>query len=117
MRFLGYALALVLGLAAGIAAIAVHRTVPGLVLGTGTAVVVMRALRLWLPRAAAAFAAGWLVPLVVAVAGRSEGDYAVSSDAYGWLLIGSGFVVLVTGIAWAQPPRFRSVSEEPGLSA
>jgi hypothetical protein len=105
MRFLGYAGALVLGLAAGIAAIAVHHSVLGLVLGVGAAVVVIWALRQWFPRAGTAFAAGWLVPLVVGVAGRGEGDYVVASDTYGWLLIGSGFVVMVAGLVWGAPPR------------
>jgi hypothetical protein len=115
MRLLGYLLALVLGLAAGIAAVALHRTVPGLVLGVGTAVVVIRTLGMWLPRAATAFAAGWLVVLVVAVAGRGEGDYVVSSDAQGWLFIVSGFVVLVTGLLWGRPTTTRRDSGSGGL--
>jgi hypothetical protein len=98
MRFLGYVLAFLLGLAAGIAAITVHRSAAGLVLGVGTALVVIRVLRLWLPGAATAFTGGWLVPLVFAVLGRPEGDVVVASDAYGWLLILSGLVILVTGI-------------------
>jgi hypothetical protein len=114
MRLLGYLLALVLGLAAGIAAVALHRTVPGLVLGVGTAVVVIRTVGMWLPRAATAFAAGWLVVLVVAVAGRGEGDYVVSSDGQGWLLIASGFVVLVTGLLWGRPPTTRRDSGSGG---
>lgn len=116
MRFLGYALALVLGLAAGVAAIAVHRSPAGLLLGTGTAVVVIWTLRSWLPRAATAFAAGWLVPLVAAVGGRGEGDYAVSSDLYGWLLIVAGFVVLVTGLAWGRAPAVRHDSGYEGAA-
>ena len=107
MRLLAYSGALLLGFAAGVAAIAVHHTPAGLLLGAGTAIVVIWTLRLWLPRAATAFAAGWLVPLVTAVAGRREGDYAVASDLLGWLLIGAGFVVLVTGIAWGRPQVVR----------
>jgi hypothetical protein len=109
MRLLGYALALALGLAAGVAAIAVHHTLPGLLLGAGAAVVTIWTLRLWLPRAATVFAAGWLAPLLVAVAGRKEGDYAVASDLQGWLLIGTGFVVLTTGIAWGRPATVRTI--------
>lgn len=104
MRFLGYAFASVLGLAAGVAAVAVHRSPLGLLLGTGTAVVVIWTLRQWLPRSASAFAAGWLIPLVFAVAGRGEGDVAVSSDTQGWLVVASGFVILVTGIACGRTP-------------
>jgi hypothetical protein len=105
MRLLGYALSLALGLAAGVAAIAVHQTLPGLLLGAVAAVFTIWTLRLWLPRAATVFAAGWLVPLVAAVAGRREGDYAVASDLQGWLLIATGLVVLITGIAWGRPFR------------
>jgi hypothetical protein len=115
MRFAAYALTLVLGLAAGIAAIAVHRTFLGLLLGTGTAVLVIWTLRQWLPRAGTVFAAAWLVPLLAAISGRGEGDYAVSSDSRGWLLIASGFVVLVTGIAWGRPPTGPHDSGSGGL--
>ena len=115
MRFVGYALALALGLASGVAAIAVHRTPFGLLLGAGTAVLVIWTLRQWLPRAGTAFAAGWLVSLLTAIAGRGEGDYAVSSDGRGWLLIVAGFVVLVTGIAWGRPPTVRRDSGSGGL--
>jgi len=114
MRFLGYALASVLGLAAGVAAIAVHRSPLGLLLGTGTAVVVMWTLRQWLPRSSAAFAAGWLLPLVLAVAGRGEGDVAVSSDTRGWLVVASGFVILITGIASGRTPAPRRDSVVEG---
>jgi hypothetical protein len=115
MRFVGYALAAFLGLAAGIAAIAVHRTFLGLLLGAGTAVLVIWTLRQWLPRAGTAFAAGWLVPLLAAITGRGEGDYAVSADSRGWLLIVAGFVVLVTGIAWGRPPTVRHDSGSAGV--
>ena len=113
MRFPAYAAALVLGVAAGIAAIAVHRSPVGLILGVGTALVTIRALRLWLPRAAMAFAVGWLVPLVLAVAGRPEGDVVVASDGYGWLLIVAGFVVLVTGILSGRPRAVQYGSNRP----
>lgn len=116
MRILGAALSLVLGLAAGVAAIAVHRSLPGLVLGVGTALVVLWTLRMWLPVAAAGFAAGWLVALVVAVAGRGEGDYVVSSDPRGWLLIGAGFAILVTGILLGRAPALRHDSGSVGAS-
>lgn len=105
MRLLGYPLVLVLGLATGVASVAVHRSPAGLVLAAVTSVVAIRASRWWLPRAGTLFAAGWLVPFLVAVAGRGEGDYAVSSDARGWLLVGLGFVVFVTGLASGRVPR------------
>lgn len=108
--------ALVLGLAASVATLAVHRSLPGLVLGVGTAVVSIGAIRRWLPRAGTAFAAGWLVVLVGAVAGRGEGDYVVSSDLLGWSLVASGLVVLVTGVAWGRPVGVGHDSGSPGGS-
>ena len=104
MRLVGYASALVLGFAAGVAAIAVHRTLPGLLLGVGTALFVIWTFRMWSPRTGAAFAVGWLIPLLFGVAGRGEGDYVVASDIHGWLLIASGFLVLVAGLVWGRGP-------------
>jgi hypothetical protein len=104
MRFLGYLLVLVLGLAAGVASVAVHRSVLGLALAAVATVMAIRASRWWLPRAGTLFAAGWLVPFLMAVGGRGEGDYAVSSDLRGWLLVGLGFVVFVTGLASGRVP-------------
>jgi len=103
MRVVVLAAAPLLGVAAGVAAIAVHRSVPGLVLGVGTALVVTWTLRLWAAYAATLFAAGWLAPLIVAIGGRAEGDYVVSSDLMGWLIIASGLVVAAAGIAWGRP--------------
>lgn len=99
MRLLGSALALVLGAAAGVSAVAVHRTFPGLVLAAGSAMAALWALRQWRTRLAGWFAVGWLAALGVALAGRSEGDLAVSGDTFGYLLVGTGFAVLVVGVA------------------
>jgi hypothetical protein len=101
------ALSLLLGAAVAVAAIAVHRTVAGSVLSGAAALATMWTLRWWTPRAATAFAAGWLAVLLVAISGRGEGDYVVSSDLLGWSLVGFGFVVLVTGLAWGRSPGAR----------
>ena len=114
MRLLAYLAALLLGLAAGIAAVALHRSLPGLVLGTGVAVVTLWAIGQWMPRAAAAFAAGWLLPLLAALSGRGEGDYAVVSDTGGYLFIAAGLVVLVTGLLCAVLPGERHDSGSGG---
>lgn len=117
MRIAGHVLALtlafLLGVAVGVATLAVHRSVSGLVIGMASTLVAMWAMRCWLPRAVVTFAAGWLTVLLVAVSGRGEGDYVVSSDVLGWLVIGFGFVVLVTGVLWGRAPR-RSDSETLG---
>lgn len=94
-----------LGVAAGIAAIAVHRSWPGLALAVATALAVLWALRLWLAGGGLAFGAGWTVPILLGVAGRPEGDYVFSSDAFGWALIASSGVVLVAALAWGLSSR------------
>lgn len=116
MRLPGYAAALLLGLAAGVAAVALHRTLPGLVLGAGAAMVTLWAIRQWMPTAAAAFAAGWLLPLLAALSGRGEGDYAVAADTRGYLLIAAGVVVLVTGLLCAVLPLRRRDSSSGGTA-
>lgn len=120
MRFLGRVVGLLffvaLGIAAGLAALALHRTTAGLVLGVGTALAVIWALRDWLPGAGAAFAGGWLVPLLVAVAGRGEGDHAVTSDTSGWLIMVAGGVVLLTGAVWGRAPARGHDSGSVGAS-
>ena len=114
MRWLGYVLAFLLGLPTGVAAVAEHQSPAGFALGIGTTLVVGWTLHLWLPGAATAFAVGWLVPLVVAVMGRPEGDVAVASDAYGWSLIVAGFVVLATGIAWGRSSAVQNGPKRDG---
>jgi hypothetical protein len=109
-------LSLLLGLVVAVATLAVHRTLSGVVIAGAAALAAMWALHCWVPRAATTFAAGWLAVLLVAIAGRGEGDYVVSSDTLGWTLIGFGFVVLVTGIAWGRPPGVRRDSASLGAS-
>lgn len=109
-------LALPLGAAAGVAAVAVHQSLPLLLLAAAGTLTGIRALRRWTPRAAVAFTVGWLAPLVASLAGRAEGDYAVAGDPAGLLLIGLGLVVLVTGLASGLAPRPRHDSG-PGVGA
>lgn len=103
MRLLALAVSLVVGVLTGVATIAVHRSMAGLALGLVATLAVMWTLRLSLAFGASAFAAGWLLPLLVVITGRAEGDYVVSGDLLGWGLIVSGLVVLVAGLAWARP--------------
>lgn len=105
-----------LGATAGVAAIAVHRSWPGILLAVGTALAILWALRLWLAGGGLAFAAGWAVPVLLGVAGRPEGDYVFSSDAYGWALVASGGVVLVAALAWGRPSRTLTGSGSLGAS-
>jgi len=99
MRILGYVLALLLGLATGVAGVGVHRRPVGLVLAVGTVLVTVWALRQWRRTAVVWFAAGWLVVLGAGLLGRPEGDIAVGSDLPGYVLIGTGFVLVVQAAA------------------
>lgn len=121
MRLLGRLLALLValltGLAVGVAGLALHRGLTGALIAMTTTLVVMWAIHWWAAGGAPAFAAGWLTALLLAVAGRGEGDYVVSADARGWLLMGFGVVVLVTGVAWARVPARRRGSGSVGHPA
>ncbi|MGH3370158.1 MAG: hypothetical protein ACRDPR_09155 [Nocardioidaceae bacterium] len=97
MRFLGYGLALCLGVTTAVAVLAVHPSPPGLLLGSAATLVTLWALRQWRRPLVAWFALGWLVPVWAGLSGRSEGDYVVSQDTLGYGLLGTALVVLVTG--------------------
>lgn len=118
MRVLAHVVALLLSLTLGVAvataAVALHRSPSGELLALTTTLVVMWAIRTWLAGAVPAFAVGWSATVLVAVAGRGEGDYAVSSDTGGWVLIGFALVVLVTGVVWARAPAVPGDSSPGG---
>lgn len=98
LRHLG---CLLLGLVVGLAALAVHRSaVPaGLLLGVATSLAVpWWLLRSRWPRTGATYVAGWLAVLLLAVAGRPEGDYVVAADLEGYVLLGTGFALVAMGI-------------------
>lgn len=105
---------LFLGLLAGLAAIAVHQSWVGLLLAAAAAVTAVRALRHWVPKAALTFTAGWLTPLLLGLRGRGEGDYVVAANLPGHMLIGLGFVILVTGLASGLAPVTRHDSGSVG---
>lgn len=105
---------LLLGLLAGVASIAVHQSWLGLLLATVSSVAGVHALRQWLPRAALTFTAGWLVPLLAGLKGRGEGDYAVSGNLLGYVLVALGFVMLVAGLVSGLAPATRHDSGSVG---
>lgn len=85
---------LVLGALVGLAAVALHDIWWGLLLATAASLAMLVALppRWWtLPP----YAVGWWVPLLLAWAGRPEGDYAVESSRYGYGLVVLATVVIV----------------------
>jgi hypothetical protein len=99
--FLGFAVvAALIGAATGVAAIAVHRSGPGwLALAVAASLGVGWALRSSdTPRLGAAYCLGWLVVLGFALAGRAEGDYVLASDTAGYVMMATGFGLVVLGI-------------------
>lgn len=82
------------GFVIGLAAVAMHQWWWGLVLGAGATLVTAYALEPgWVTRLP--YAAGWVVPVVLAMVPRPEGDYAVAGDGYGYSLVGIGMVLIV----------------------
>jgi len=116
MRLLGRAAVavglLLVGAATAIAAVAVHELTWGLPLAVAATLVTLAALPpgwwLRLP-----FALGWTVLLGWLVGPRPEGDYVVSSDLPGYLLVGLGLLVLVLGIATLPRPTRATRPDEP----
>jgi hypothetical protein len=89
------------GAAVALAAVLVHRSV--FPLGLLLAVATTFAVPWWLlgsarPRTAASYVVGWLVVLALVVAGRPEGDYALSSDVEGYAMLGAGLLLVVVGV-------------------
>jgi hypothetical protein len=104
VRLLAAAGGLLLGCAAGVAALAVHRSLPGLVLAAVASVAALVALRGWSRRAEIGFVLGWLLTAAVAVLGRPEGDYVVAGDLLGTGLLGTGLVLLVAAAVGSRRP-------------
>lgn len=101
LTLLGFAaVAALVGAATSVAAIAVHRSGPGwLTLAVSATLGVAWALRsTGTPRLAAAYCLGWLVVLGLALAGRPEGDYVLAGDTAGYLLMATGFALVVLGV-------------------
>jgi len=114
-RLLGHAGALLLGVAVGVASVAVHRDrvagfPAGLVFVAVVSVYVAWALRLLSAtgRFGASYCLGWLVLLGYVLAGRPEGDFVIASDleGYGLLVVALFMVVaLVSSLAARDPVR------------
>lgn len=99
--FLGFVVvAALIGMATGVAAIALHRSGPGwLTLAVAASLGVAWALRSGgTPRLGASYCVGWLVVLGFALAGRREGDYVVAGDTAGHVMMATGFALVVLGI-------------------
>ncbi|MGA8992821.1 MAG: DUF6113 family protein [Nocardioidaceae bacterium] len=110
MRVVVHVGGVLLGAVVALAALAVHRAVfpLGLTLSAATTL----AVPWWLlgtraPRAAAGFAAGWLLVVWVALPGRPEGDFVVASDPAGVGLVVIGLLLVTIAalsLARGRPP-------------
>ena len=101
LAFLAFAVvAALIGAATAVAALAVHRSGPaGLALAVAASVAVAWGLRsTGTPRLGAAYCVGWLVVLGFALAGRPEGDYVLAGDTAGYVMMATGFALVVLGI-------------------
>lgn len=102
----------VLGVLVGGAAVLTHGRTPGLVLGLVASVAVAWALPGgWWTRFA--FTTGWVVALGYALLPRGSGGYLVGSDLRGYLLLGTGLVLMLVGIATLRPLRARPDETTP----
>lgn len=93
-----------LGLAVGVASVALHTEWWTLGLAVATTLVLLRALTPgWWSRLS--FGIGWVLVVAMTVSPRDEGDYLVSGDAQGYLLVGLAVVVLVVSLGTLPLPR------------
>lgn len=101
VAFLVFAVvAALIGAATAVAAIAVHRSGPvWLALAVVASLGVGWALRsTGTPRLGAAYCLGWVGVLGVGLSGRPEGDYVLAGDAAGYVMMATGFGLVVLGI-------------------
>jgi hypothetical protein len=93
-----------LGAVNGLAAVAVHARLWGLVWGLAATVAVLVALpRGWWSRLA--FALGWAALVGYAATTRPEGDYVIAADGSGYALLVVAPVLVVAALVTLPPPR------------
>ena len=102
-RVLRAAGALLLGAVVGLASVGVHNTWWGLPLALVTTAASAYALPGgWTGRAP--FALGWAGVVAALALPRPEGDFLISGDLNGYVLLGAGLVLLVANLATLPPP-------------
>lgn len=104
MRILAAVGLLVLGAGTGIATVAVHQL--SWALGLAVAATALTAYAVpagWWSRLA--FALGWVAMVGWLAMPRPEGDYLISQDWQGYLVLGLGMLLLVVGVATLPRPR------------
>lgn len=115
-RWAVHLLMVLMGVAVGVAAVAVHRiSVASLPLGLILALLATFAVagsldRIQVPsRLATSYAGGWVLAFALALKGRPEGDFLVASDGVGYTLMASAFVLIIIGVlSGARPADSRS---------
>lgn len=102
---------LVGGAVVGLAAVALHPLWWGLLLGVAATSASLWALPPgWWSRTS--FGVGWVGMVGYLSAPRPEGDYVISADWQGYLLLGFGIAVLIFALATLPAPRGRGRSRE-----
>jgi hypothetical protein len=95
---------LVVGAVTGVATVALHDLGWGLALGIAATVLTAIALPPgWWSRLA--FAVGWAALVGWLTVPRPEGDYVISQDLPGYVVLGLGVLLLVLGVATLPRPR------------
>ena len=103
---------LVVGLAVGLASVAVHPTWWGLPLAlVTTAVTAYAAPGGWTGRLP--FVLGWAVVVGALAVPRGEGDFVIADDVSGYALLGFGLMLVVAAFATLPPPRNNAPSGAP----
>ena len=104
MKILAALAAAVAGATTGLATVALHGLWWGLLLGIAATAVTTYALPAgWWGRLA--FVVGWDAMVAWLLVPRAEGDYLISSDPSGYVVLGLGLVLVVVGIATLPRPR------------
>ena len=105
---------LVVGLAVGLASVAVHSLWWGLPLAIVTTILTAYAAPSgWAGRLP--FVLGWAVVVGVLAVPRGEGDFVIAGDVSGYALLGCGVMVVVAALVTLPAPR-RNASSDAGSS-
>ncbi len=117
LRGLLAVLLLAVGMVVGVASVGVHHLPFGLPLAVAAPAAATWALTGgWSTRVS--FVIGWFGVAAYAARRRPEGDYLVAADLQGYLLLGTGLVLLAVALATVRPLRPDAPSEaRPGAGA
>ncbi len=107
---------LVVGAGTAVATVAVHQLAWGLPLAVAATLLTVAALPPgWWSRLA--FVVGWVAMLGWLSVPRPEGDYLLSTDVRGYLVLGLGLLVLVIGVGTLPRPQGRQADGGSGATS